>query len=226
MKRVLPAVSDGSSRELLLLMGEEVKMPLISMLQLVESGGDAQEIRSYIQQAMQTIDNILLYQRVHSGQTALAFEPVHVGHAMQRVARVMEPIMQTMQCRVKLDVQHGLRPVRADKIMLEAALVCLWQGFMATLDEGAELVCQAKRTVNGVRVSLVSENTNIEELHFTQINMRSKQPIAHVAHTSVDLVSGQEMVSFLGAQVSKTQNAAGRGIGITLPFSTQLQLVS
>ena len=216
---------DDSIRESFMLLGEELKVPLISILQQVELGHASVDVESYASQALRTIESLLLYQRVNSGQLSLNLEPVHVGSTMQSVANTMHPFMRTAGCTVRLDIQHGLRPVTADRRVLEAALLSLWQGFVTTVDEGSEVVCQARRTRGGIRVSLLSQTSTLDAVHFSQLNMRSSQPIIHAEGTSLDLVTAQKMFGMLGGSLGKSHSNTGYGVGATLPLSHQLQMI-
>lgn len=226
MKRVQPeATADDTVRESFLLLGEELKIPLVSILHEAELGRASSQVDAHARQALRTIESLLLYQRVCSGQLALNFEPVHVGSTMQEVASKMKPLMHHNNCRLRLDVQHGLHPVNADRRFLEAALLSLWQGFVTTIDEGSEIVCQARRAKNGVRLSLLSQSTTLETVHFSHINVSSAQPLAHAEGTSLDLMTAQQLFGVLGGSLGRSHSRDGYGIGATLPLSHQLHML-
>ncbi len=226
MKRVAPPVLDSSSRDLLLLLGEELKRPLVAISQLAELQDEkATGVIVHASQALNTIDNILFFQRVSSGQTSLKLEPVHVGSAMHDVAQVMEPVMKASGCRTELVVQHGLSPVDVDKKLLTSALVSLWQGFMNTVTEPSEVICRARKTSNGIRLSLQSSGSGINEIKLSGGNRKSIQPIKGLAGPATDILTAQGMFNLLGAELRRSSSGSSVGFGVTLKVSRQLQMV-
>jgi hypothetical protein len=225
VKRVTPTIYDSSAKELLLLLGEEIKQPLVAIAQLAEiqSGND---IQAHAAKALKTIDNVLLYQRIHSGQTALQLQPVHIGSTIQEVAHSMEPIMKAAGCRTELIIQHGLSPVDADRRLLSSALQSLWQAFLGTIQtDHAEIICRAKKTPQGVRVSLHSKQASIDDLHFAKSNSASSQPLTGIAGPATDLLTANGMFELLGAELTKSSTPSLSGIGATLIISKQLQMI-
>ncbi len=226
MKRVLPSGVTDHGRDMLMLLGEELKQPLVSIAQLAElSDSDNHQLLSHARQALNTIDNMLLYQRLQSGQTQLQLEPVHVGNAMHDIAHKMEPIMKSAGCRTEVIVQHGLSTVHADKKVLMSALQSLWQVFIDRLDESSEVVCHAHRIRTGIRLSLYSNGVNIDNVHLARVNTLSVQPHNGLAGPATDLLTAQGMFELLGAQLTKSTRHHASGFGVTLPVSLQLQMV-
>lgn len=225
MKRVHPTTFSDRSKELLLLLGEELKQPLVAISQLSEMQGSQQETNAYARQALQTIDNMLLYQRFSSGQLALQLEPVHVGATMQEVAQKMAPLAKAMGCQISIEVAHGLHPVDVDRRLLRSALLSLWQAFLATIPADTEVICRAKKTTKGVYLSLQSSGADLTNIRLKQPNFDSTQPLQGVAGASADLLAAQAMFSLLGSDVSKKATKTTTGFGLTLVPSRQLQMV-
>ena len=226
MKRVNPPSFDTKSGSLLLLLGEELKQPLVAIKQLAEldMAGTA-EVRAYAQQALRTIDNVLLYQKVHTGQTSLILEPVHVGSTIQEVAHAMSPSMKLAGCRTELRIQHGLHPVDVDRQLLASGLQSLWQALLGTVHQPSVIVCQARRTTRGIRVSLHSTDAELDELHLAKPNTKSSQPIAGFAGPATDLLTAKGMFELLGAELKKSTGVYRAGLGATFQVSKQLQMV-
>lgn len=226
MKRISPPSSYTDSKDLLLLLGEELKQPLVAIAQLAELQAEkGSEVRAYATQALNTIDNILLYQRVHSGQTELLLEPVHIGSTMQEVAHNMEPLMRASGCHTELVIQHGLTPVDADRRLLSSALQSLWQAFLGTVQNSSEITCKAQKTPQGVRISLQCGDSSADSILFTQSNFSSAQPITGIAGPAADLLTARGMFALLGADLTKTTSKNMFGLGATLSISKQLQIV-
>lgn len=226
MKRVAPPVLDNSSRDLLLLLGEELKRPLVAISQLAEMQEEkATDVMVHANQALNTIDNILLFQRVSSGQTSLKLEPVHIGSAMHEAARIMQPVMMASGCNTELVVQHGLSPVDVDRRILTSALVSLWQGFMNTVVEPSDVICRARKTSKGIRLSLQSSGSSINEIKLSNSNVGSTQPIKGLAGPATDILTAQGMFNLLGADLGRSSSGRTVGLGVTLKVSRQLQMV-
>ena len=227
MKRVLPPASTkGYSEELLLLLGEELKQPLVAISQLAELQADAGlQSLAHANRALKTIDNITLYHRINSGQMSLKLEPVHVGSTIAEVAHSMESIMKSAGCHTELVIQHGLSPVTADRRLLISALQSLWQGFLGTMPSGSYIECRARKTPSGVRLSLHGRNALMNEVKFSSTNLSSTQPITGLAGSSADIITARGMFALLGADLSKSSSKQTAGIGATLQISHQLQMV-
>lgn len=215
----------SQSGDLLALLGEELKQSLVSIAQLSELETSNTQVNAQARAALKTIDNVLLYQRVHSGQTSLRLEPVHVGSTMHSVANSMEPIMKAAGCRTELHIQHGLTTVDADRRLLESALHSLWQALLNTIDEPADIVCQARKTPQGVRLSLHSRNISRDNIQLNSTNLESSQPFASVAGPATDLLAAQGLFGLLGTQLNKSSRGKFISIGATLRPSRQLQMV-
>lgn len=226
MKRVNPPDFDSKSRELLLLLGEELKQPLVAIAQLAELQAEAgSEMHAHARQALRTIDNILLYQRAHSHQLALRLEPVHLGSAIADVAHELSPLMRAAGCRTELHIQHGLAPVDVDRQLLTSGLQSLWQAFLGTLQASSSIICQARRTPQGIRLSLHSDGSTLESLHLSSMRRTSMQPVAAVAGPATDLLVAQGIFELLGSGLTKTVSGERVGLGATLRPSKQLQMV-
>ena len=225
MKRVQPTVFHDRSKELLLLLGEELKQPLIDISQLAEIHNGQEETSAYARQALQTIDNMLLYQRFSSGQLELQLEPVHVGATMQEVAQKITPIASTLGCRISLEVAHGLQPVDVDRRLLSSALLSLWQAFFTTIPQDAEVICRAKKSSRGIHVSLQSSGADLTDIALTRPNFESTQPLKGIAGASADLLTAQAMFVVLGSDLRKTKTKTMSGFGLTLTPSKQLRMI-
>lgn len=226
MKRVLPSGVVDHGRDMLMLLGEELKQPLVSIAQLAElNNSDNQLLLSHAKQALNTIDSMLLYQRLQSGQTQLQLEPVHIGNTMHDVAHKMAPLMKAAGCRTEVIIQHGLSTVHADKRVLMSALQSLWQVFIERLDESSEMVCHAHNGKSGIRLSLYSNGVNIDDVHLARVNTLSVQPHSGLAGPAADLLTAQGMFELLGAQLTKSTRRQVSGFGVTLKVSQQLQMM-
>ena len=219
--------SSGSNiyEELLLLLGEELKNPLINIAHLSELNGKGAIIRAQAQRALNTIDNVLLYKRFASGQTELHPEPVHVGSAIAEVAAAVEPQMRMSSSHTELDIQHALQTADIDRRLLSGALLSLWQAFINSMQEPKNVVCSAQRISSGIRLSISSEGINLDDFTLSATNVSSSQPVTGIAGSATDLITAQNMFQLAGAQLAKTRLKNRAGLGVTLRPSSQMQLV-
>ncbi len=227
MKRVvLNPVYQSLSGELLLLLGEELKHPLLSIAHIAELGDKDPRITTHVQNALRMIDTVLLYKRFASGQTELRFEPVHVGSVITEVSELVKPNMTMLGCRTSLDIQHGLKPVDIDRRLFMAGFLSLWQAFIGSMHDAGEVVCSAKTASDGtIRLSLSSRSGMVEPFTLSDNTMHSKQPVTGFAGPAMDIMAAQGMFALAGAKVTHTRRKASSGIGVTLQSSRQIQFV-
>lgn len=212
------------AKDLLFLLGEEIKQPLVAISQLSEMNGD-EGVNIHAKKALRTIDNVMLYQQVNSGQRALKLEPVHVGSAMQEVSVAMQPLMRSSGCRTEMIIQHSLSPVDVDRRLLHGALQSLWQALLGTMHAPAEVVCRAHRTSKGIRLSMLSVGAQVGSMSLKNTNLNSSQPITSVAGPATDLLTAHGMFNILGGNLTKTSGKKLSGFGVTLKTSKQLQML-
>ena len=215
-------------RELLLLVGEQLKQPLVTIAHLTELQETAsnREIRAYAQQALATIDAILLYQHISSGQQALSLEPVHVGSAIHDVAHSMQSAHDVTGSEIEIIIQHGLSPVTTDRRVFASALQSLWQAVLSSLSKPDTITCYAHKTPKGIRLALRSASTGIHSLDIAKMNTSSSQPINGIAGPSTDFLTARAMFSLLDTSITKSTSKAMTGLGVTLSPSQQLSIVS
>ncbi len=224
MKRVQPVGGRDESKDLLLLLAEEMKQPLVSIMQLAEVHGVGAGIDIVARQALSTIDSIVLYQRVACGQQSLRLEPVHIGTALRNVEESLGGLLQATGCRTHVSMQHALEPVDADHELLLAAIKSLWQGFMSFVPHDSIIFFQARRTSRGICVSIKSKEALLDSVRLTRANFRSTQPVTAMAGTSADILVAQSIFSLLGADLKKVSAQENSGFSVTLPRSKQLEL--
>lgn len=226
VKRVEPDSINVDGQNLLSVLGEELKRPLTSLHQLMQAGSyRSEDVQPIIKQALTTIDNVLLYKRLQSGQTQLEFEPVHIGSTVAEVAYQVEPLMRAFRCQAEFRIQHGLGTVHMDRNVLESAFLSLWQGFLHLVEENTSVLCTVRRVKKGVRLTLTSDAVDLSEVSLAQVNTNSSQPQAGVSGPAADLITAQGMFELLGVQLTKTTGKKQSGLGVTLLLSKQLQMV-
>lgn len=210
---------------LLYMLGEEVKQPLIAISQLSELKDKGELINVQAKKALRTIDNILLFNRINSGQTALSLEPVHVGSTIADVAYDMEPLMRQAGCQTEIRIQKSLSPIDVDRQVFRGAVQGLWQALLSTMPSNSNVRCTAQKTSDGVRLSLTSRDAVVENLSLKNANYNSLQPITAIAGPASDLLAARGMFSVLGGELTKTEGTRLSGFGVTLKTSQQLQML-
>jgi hypothetical protein len=194
-------------------------------MQLAELGDKDPLIRTQAQRALHTIDNVLLYKRFVAGQIHLQLEPVHVGSTIAQIANDVEPQMKMNGYRSQLVIGQSLGAVDVDRQLFRAALLSMWQAYISAAGKTSQIVCNAHRVGDGVRVSLVGGEHQLERFSLATANMSSRQPVRAVAGPAADLLAARGMFDLIGARLSKTQRGGMSGFGVTLPLSRQLHLV-
>jgi len=210
---------------LLFLLGEEVKQPLIAISQLSELKDKGEIINVQAKKALRTIDNILLFNKVNSGQTALKLEPVHIGSTIAEVAHDMEPMMRQAGCRTEIRIQRSLEPIDVDRKVFKGAVLGLWQALLGTMPSNSQVRCVAQKSSGGVRLSLTSMDAKVDNLSLKNANLQSTQPITAVAGPATDLLAARGMFGVLGGELVKTEGNKLSGFGVTLKTSPQLQML-
>lgn len=224
-QRVVTGVKKNLNDDLLALLGEELKNPLVAIAQLTELGSKDPRIMAHTKKALNTIDNVLLYKRFAAGQLAMNLEPVHVGSAINDVLRTVAPQMEMSGCHSEVIIQHSLQPVDVDRRLLQSALLSLWQAFASTIRNSSDIVCTAHNAHDGVRLSVLSASASIDELTLAQTNDASTQPVTGVAGPATDLMTANGMFRLAGTKITKSRRKNMTGLGVTLQVSRQLHLV-
>lgn len=207
------------------MLGEELKRPLTHISQLAQLGGHDHMIQAQVQGALHTIDSVLLYKRLASGQLELHLEPVHVGSVMSDVMQVVAPQMALNGCRSELDIATALQPVDADRTVLLHALISLQMAYITSSKNASLIVCSAKRVPEGVRITLRSDEVPFETLSFEKANLSSSQPMQSLAGAATDLLVARGILDLAGSRLTISRFKDTNGIGVTLPISKQLQFV-
>lgn len=226
MKRVtVGPVIDKEQNKLLFLLGEELKNPLTHILQLSQLGDKDTMIQAHVQRALNTIDSVLLYRRLVSGQLTLELEPVHVGSVITQVADIVAPQMAMLGCLCRLEIQTSLQPAEMDRRLLQRALVSMWQSFISSAKDTTQITCNARRVPAGIRVTICSNEPFSGELSLAGANLASTQPVQSLAGSATDLLTARGMFKLTGVHLTRSRQKDTYGIGFTLPISKQLQLV-
>lgn len=218
-------VFDRQQEQLLQLLGEELKRPLTHIMQLAELGDRDHMIRAQAERALRTIDNVLLYKRLATGQLELQLEPVHVGSIMTDVLQIVRPHMAMSGCRSELAILTTLQPVAADRKVLRHVLIGLWQAFIVGSKNATVISCSAKRVTHGVRITLSSDEMAFEGLSLAKVNFKSTQPVLELAGAATDLLVAKNILELSGSKLTISRLKGSNGIGVTLPISRQLQFV-
>ncbi len=225
MQRIETIVEGSFDTELLYLLGEQLKNPLVQIAQLSELGDKDQMIHAQAQRALNTIDTVLLYRRFATGQTKLRFEPVHVGSAISQVATLIEPQMQMFGCRAEFDIQQSLGLVDVDRQLLKRALLSLWQAFISTAKDTTIIRCGAHKTARGIRVTISGNGEGFDVVSLAKVNTKSTQPLTSFAGPAADLLAARGMFSLAGSTMRATRVKGAQGFGATLRISQQMQFV-
>lgn len=227
MKRVKAGpIYHSLASDLVSLLGEELKYPLVHIDLLNELSCRDPRIHAHVQDALRVIDTVLLYKRFASGQLQLQLEPVHVGSVITQATDTLKSHMEMIGYRSVVDIQHGLKPVSIDRRLFTAGFVSLLQSFVGSVENGEEIICSAYASnIDHVRLSLLCKNDSFTPFSLRQTNVQSTQPVSGRSGPAVDLLAAQGMFALAGVHITHSRHKKLRGVGITLPVSRQTRLV-
>lgn len=226
MKRVnAGTIFELEQDQLLSMLCEELKRPLVHIEQLAQLGGRDHMVRSEVQRALRTIESVLVYRRLSSGQLELRLEPVHVGSVMNDVMEIMAPQMEMSGCQYSLAIHASLQPVAADRLVLQHALISLWQAYITSAKDATTITCAAKRVAGGVRITITSDEVAFDSIELSKVNLKSTQPLSGLAGAATDLLVARGILEYAGSRLSVSRFKHTNGIGVTLPISKQLKFV-
>lgn len=215
-------------RTMAFLLGLELKTPLIALKLAAEQSGDVQSVVR-AEQALRTIDSVMLCQRLQADQQQLQLEPVHIGSIMSDILDSLQSELETLGYENEIYVQHGITTVDADRNALRAGLECMLQTVIAAAQRPSPIKWHVFSTKDGVRISLTNNSVDLSTISMpsTDMAIASTQPVQGIAGSSTQLITAKSLFEALGGKMRKVRRQGGeqQGFGVTLQASAQLMLV-
>jgi len=213
------------------MMGEELKKPLTVIKALAEFGHENDQTRAIIlesKKALRTIDNMMLYKRLDSAQTALDLGPVHIGSTLTRVAHDLQPLALEHGCETEVFIQSGIESVSAHSGALKSSIECLWQAVISMTQKPSAMTWYVSRSKGGVQITLTNSSIDLSHVSLKRDNPAigvSSQPYKGVSGSATDLVIAAKLLDILGGTLRKTKKHGINGFTVTLPISEQLAFI-
>lgn len=219
-----------AEHELVFMMGEELKKPLMAIKLLAESSAEnSRTIQLEARKALRTVDNVLLYQQLAADQTSLDLAPVHVGSTLTQVAAELRPLSIEHGCETEVFIQSGISAVDSQPAVLRSAIESLWQAMLGMTQRPSPLTWHIRRSSQGIRIAVVNNSIDTAKVSLQKSATcsagSSRQPFAGVTGPATDLLAAQGIFEKLGVRLKKAQIEGRQGFSVTLPVSAQLRLV-
>lgn len=220
-------IKQFDGRELVFMLGEELKKPLTNIKLISEGQAGSEIISLEARKALRTIDNVLLYQSLASDQLALKLEPIHVGSTITSVANSLQPLSMQFGCETEIFIQSGINTVDTDKKVLKSGLESLWQALLGMTEKPSTLTWNVQKSSKGIRVMLINNSVDLSKVSFSKIDKlagTSRQPLSGIAGPATDLMTAYGLFNSLGAKLTKVRLQGKQGLAVTLKPSQQLLL--
>ena len=232
------AFDNEQTRQLLLSVAEQLKVPLTHIARQTELAGlpnarpvDVQGIRIQTSIALTLVDNYLLGLELLARQTALELEPVSVASLLVDTAHALDGHAKQYGVDVSLQIAGRYEPVMAHQAGLRAALLSLGYAMVeaqASNDGPRRLVLAGHRKSSGIVAGMYGNDSLDPGLWRKALQLcgQARQPLVEVFGTTGAGVFVADML----AQAMESRVRIGRhdkqsGFALTLQPSQQLQLV-
>jgi hypothetical protein len=210
------------------MLGVELKNPLIALKLAAERAGNETSVRQ-AEQALRTIDSVMLYQRLQASQQQLALEPIHIGSVMTDVLGTMQTHLDSLGYESEIHMQHGITTVDADKNALRTGLECMLEAMLSAAHRPSPITWHVFKAKDGIRISMTNNSVDVAGLTMPSIDQLhgSTQPVQGLAVAATHLVTAQGIFGALGGTMRKVRRSGGKmqGFGVTLRASQQMTLV-
>lgn len=232
------AFENEQTRQLLLSVAEQLKVPLTHIARQTELAGlpeatslNTRAIQIQTTIALALVDNYLLGLELLSSQTSLELEPVSVSSLLVDTAHALDGHAKQYGVDVSLQIAGRYEPVMAHQAGLRAALLSLGYAMVeaqATTQGPRRLVLAGHRKSSGIVAGMYGNDALDPALWRKALQLcgQAGQPLAEVFGTTGAGVFVADML----AQAMESKLRIGRhdkqsGFALTLQPSHQLQLV-
>lgn len=224
--------------QLLRLLAEQLKLPLLQIAQSVELArwGEAvnlERVESVAEAALNLVDGYVLGIQLATGQLGLNFEPVSVASVLYNSADKLKRIAREYNCAIEVDLGGRYGPVMADRGSLEVAMAALGYAFIESQTRHgsgqSRLVLAAHRGRLGLVAGAYGEHGELTAatLHRAKrIAGRARQPLPLLGHGScAGIFVADTLLNAMssGLRVARRHNLTG--LAAVLQPSAQLTLI-
>ena len=230
----------ASPEQMLRGLARELTQPLLYIARQAEfsadqvgSGGNSfQAIERAADGALRLIDSYLLSAQSEYGQRQLPLQTVGVGSILYDVAHELRAVAQQAGYVIEVETGYG-KPIMTDVTALRASLTCLGTLLMPSHTDSKarrlKLVAY-KRDASGCVAGIFGSDISLNRQDLKRA--RRLQGSSHMALGSVSSGSGvhfalaDSLAKAVGAELCFARRRGLAGLGLILPKSAQLQLVT
>lgn len=232
--------SPALTRQLLLTVVEQLKLPLMNIARAVELAdmvadySHLAEIQITADSTVRLLDNYLLaIQLTDDGVLLEQPEAVSVSSVLYDATAELEPLAKTYGVELDLQIDGKYGTVMANRRGLQAALVSLGYSLVEALpaqDTGKlRLELSAHRCRYGLVAGLYCEREQVATHTLRlgrQLYGRARQPLGSISHSSgAGVFVADAILHAMRAQLTTSRHHNMYGLGAVLPLNPQLQLV-
>lgn len=241
MRQADSGVQLSEQEKLFLSLVEQLSRPLASIVrlsELVPSGGTAESTADHWQlvqtmaaSSLYLTESYALSLRVHGKLAPLQLEPVTVSSLLYDTAEKLAPLAKQYGVELRLDTGFRLRPVVADRAVLQHAFNSLGQVFItaqAQAENSAPVSMLAHRSrygiVTGMYGQVAVSADNLRRAYTAQA--KARQPLPQlVSGPAAGVFVADHLLHALETKLHAARYHHMTGLATTLQPSWQLQLV-
>jgi len=223
----------SSENRLLLVLAEELKLPLLHVSQQTElyeqtHGISLDGIHASTQHALLLIDS---YVTLHTlRQQRLELEPVSVSSVLYETARVLQPLAAQYHCKIALQIDGRYGPVMSHRAALSAALVSMGTALITAVKQpDQQVTLGVHRAQHNIVAGVFSSTKGLGDKVLQQgraLYGRARQPLqSFTPHPAAGVFIADDLLEMAGTQLRVAQHKNQRGLATMLEPSRQLALV-
>lgn len=225
--------SFSTTDELLTALAEQLKMPLLQIARLVETGNQAvlPHVSVISEHALRLVDAYVQARTLL--QTDLLLEPVVTSAVLYDVAHELQPFARHHDVTIELDQKGVLAPVLAHRASLKTLLTLVATNLIEASSEMQDtpkrLVLGTHRSAKGTVIGAFSENAELSQraLRLTkELDADNARALSALGMSgAAALAIAEQLSEGMAASLKSYRHRNLAGIGSLLLPSRQLQLV-
>jgi len=164
------------------------------------------------------IEDLLTISRIEAGALQLERRAVHLQRELERAAESIEPQRVKKSLSISIDVDEGVRAVRADPEKLYAVLLNLLDNAIKFTPDNGAVTLAAKRTSRGVEISVQDTGIGIPESELERVFerfYRVQRPNEEHAGTGLGLFIVKQIIEQHGGTI-EAESVVGKGTRFTI----------
>lgn len=229
------------SQQLLLSIAEELKMPLVRIARASEqnqlisdsSGAHDEIIMTTADHAIRQLDNYILGVKLALEPANFNYESISVSSILYDAKHQLESLAKINGIDLELNAPHKLKPVMANKLCLEAALISLGTTLIESLASAnhkqVKLQFAAHRSRYGVVAGVYAQTKQISAQALKagrKLQSKSRQPFISLSYSNgAGIFVADAILHAMDLRLTASRHERLYGIGTILQPLNQMQLV-